>query len=97
MIMQFSCVFFASLGAWALFYDYIIRGGNSVLLAGETWYALSSDSLNLTQAIIERYIWPPLWADVVLPILQMPFWAVCAVLSMIFGFVWLINVRRNRF
>lgn len=97
MVMQFLSVFFISLSMWALFYDYIVRSGDSVLLLGEAWYALSVGSLNLTQAIIERYIWPPLWSDGLLPLLQMPFWAVCAGLALFFAVLWLINRRRQNF
>ncbi len=97
MIMQFLSVFFASLALWALFYDYVVRSGESILLAGETWYILSKESLNLAQAVIERYIWPPLWGEVIVPFLQTPFWLVCLSLSLIFGLLWLIQQRRNRF
>lgn len=95
MIMQFLSVFFAALSMWALFYDYIVRSGDSVLLLGEAWYALSVESLNLTQAIIERFIWPPLWSDAILPLLQMPFWFICLALSLFFGLFWLIAARRR--
>jgi hypothetical protein len=97
MFMQFLSVFFISLAMWALFYDYVTRSGDSILLLGEVWYDLSAASLNLTQAIIERYIWPPLWGDVVLPLLQMPFWLVCVGLSLFFALLWLINRRRTNF
>ena len=40
--------------------------------AGQFWYALDSGSLNLTQAVVERYLWPPLWDPVILSVLQLP-------------------------
>ncbi len=40
--------------------------------AGQFWYGLDSGSLNLTQAVIERYLWPPLWDPVILSVLQLP-------------------------
>ena len=97
MIMQFLSVFFGSLTLWALFYDYVIHGGNVVLLAGEVWYVLSPSSINLVQAVIERYVWAPLWADVFLPILQMPFWLFCGALTIIFLLFWSVGSRRKNY
>lgn len=47
--------------------------------AGELWYRLAPSSLNLLQAIVERYIWPPLWDPAIVGILQLPALAVFAV------------------
>ncbi len=46
------------------------------MTAGELWHRVHAPSLNLTQAITERYISPALWSDVMLPILLAPVWAV---------------------
>lgn len=93
--MQFLSVFFVTLSMWALFYDYIVRSGDNVLLLGEAWYALSVESLNLTQVVIERYIWPPLWSEALLPLLQTQFWLVCLGLAIFFGLFWFIAMRRR--
>ena len=39
---------------------------------GQIWYTLDPGSLNLSQAVIERYVWPPLWDPVILWVLQQP-------------------------
>ena len=39
---------------------------------GELWFKLHAGSLNLIQAIIERYLWPPLWEAGVAPLLHLP-------------------------
>jgi len=39
---------------------------------GELWYALSPGTLNLTQAVIQRYLWPDLWDRGVLVVLLWP-------------------------
>ena len=39
---------------------------------GELWFKLHAGSLNLVQAVIERYLWPPLWESVVSPLLHLP-------------------------
>ncbi len=40
--------------------------------AGELWYRLDVASLNLVQAVVERYIWPPLWDPAIAGLLQLP-------------------------
>ena len=39
---------------------------------GELWFKLHTGSLNLLQAVIERYLWPPLWDSGVAPLLHLP-------------------------
>ncbi len=60
---------------------------------GSTWYAISPDTLNLAQAIIQRNVHPYLWDPVIQWILLQPSWAVFPVLSLFF---YLITWRRNR-
>ncbi len=43
-----------------------------IMPLGALWYSLNSASLNLVQAVIERYIWEPLWDPVLLAVLQWP-------------------------
>ena len=40
--------------------------------AGELWYRLDAASLNLVQAVVERYIWPPLWDPAIAGLLRLP-------------------------
>jgi len=46
---------------------------------GELWYRIDPGSLNLVQAVIERYIWPPLWDPGIVTVLQQPALAVFGV------------------
>ena len=39
---------------------------------GQIWFDLHVPSLNLVQAVIERYIWAPLWDPVIAGLLQWP-------------------------
>ncbi len=48
------------------------------LALGELWYLLNRDSLNLMQAVTQRYLLPALWDGVVLVLLQ-PAWIVLGV------------------
>ncbi len=58
--------------------------------AGKLWYQLDSGSLNLTQAITERYLSPDVWDGVILPLLLLPF--VESALYLIAGFLVLAAV-----
>lgn len=48
---------------------------------GETWYKLDQDSLNLSQAIIQRYIWPPIWDPGMTTLLLWPAWALPLIIA----------------
>lgn len=61
---------------------------------GELWFKLDAGSLNLVQAVIERYIWPPLWEFVASPILRTP--AVVAFAAPAALFLVLCFLRRLR-
>ncbi len=67
--------------------------------AGELWYLLAPGSLNLLQAVVERYIWPPLWDPGVISILQLPALVVFAVpgLALAGACILLRRRRRRRF
>jgi len=46
---------------------------------GERWHQWDAPSLNLLQAIVERYLLPQLWSHVLLPLLLAPAWMIAAV------------------
>ena len=50
---------------------------------GALWFSLHGASLNLVQAVVERYIWPPLWDSVLFPVLQVPAALVFGVLGVL--------------
>lgn len=54
---------------------------------GKVWFDFSPSSLNLAQALTQRYISPLLWDPVILNILLMPAWLVFLVLSALFLFL----------
>ncbi len=56
---------------------------------GEHWFKLDAPSLNLSQAIIERYVHPFLWEPVIVSLLQVPTW-------MFFGLLGLVLHRIGR-
>ena len=70
----------------------LLGKSNSLLLLGQLVFELHSESLNLIQAVVERYLWPPLWDNVIFPILEVP--AVLVFLAI--ALILLILCRRRR-
>ncbi len=65
-------------------------GDTEIMPLGALWYSLNPASLNLVQAVIERYIWEPLWDPVLLAVLQWPAapsFGLLGVLLMVLGFL----------
>ncbi len=63
-------------------------GAYDKLAFGELWAKIDIASLNLVQAVIQRYIVPELWDGVIQPILLFPAWAVLSVpgILLVLGF-----------
>ncbi len=59
-------------------------GGIVMTPLGQHWFNLHAPSLNLSQAIIERYVAPWLWDPVILSVLEAPTWLVFSILGLIF-------------
>jgi len=59
---------------------------------GALWYQLDSGSLEFSQAIIQRYLWPPLWEPGVTSILLLPAW----VLPSVFSFLLFVSASRAK-
>ena len=53
----------------------IQAGGYRMIEAGALWFGLDVGSLNLAQAIVQRFIHPYLWDPVVAGMLQWPAWS----------------------
>lgn len=67
--------------------------------AGALWASLHVASLNLLQAIIQRYIYAPIWDTVFVPFLLLPGWEAIGILVLILaviGFIFLFAATRRR-
>jgi hypothetical protein len=53
----------------------VARGAYQPVAAGDLWYRLDVSSLNLVQAITQRYLHPVLWDPVIAGVLQWPAWS----------------------
>ena len=51
-------------------------GSYRVIAAGELWFRLHPYGLNLSQAVIQRYLSPGLWDPVIVSLLQWPAWSI---------------------
>jgi hypothetical protein len=51
---------------------------------GQSWYSVSPSTLNLAQAVIQRYTLPVVWDPVMIWILTLPGFVVFAALALIF-------------
>ncbi len=61
-----------------------LAGHDVTRSAGEIWYALEPGSLNLSQAIVQRYLLPEFWDQVAVPLLLRPFWESVLLLFILF-------------
>ena len=52
---------------------------------GEVWFALSADSLNLMQAVTQRYVSPELWDPTIIAVLKLPAIVPLGLLAVVFG------------
>lgn len=63
-------------------------------LLGQMWFELDVESLNLVQALIQRYLFPQLWDPIIVELLLWPAW----VIFIVPGLLLLILFRkRNKF
>lgn len=68
-----------AVGVLLLIADLHISGGGisfTPVALGALWHQWDAPSLNLLQAITERYVLPQLWSYVLLPLLLSPAWQV---------------------
>jgi hypothetical protein len=57
---------------------FVVFGGDPL---GALLFRLDPGILNLAQAVVQRYLLPMLWDDVLLPVLEAPGWVVPLVLG----------------
>ena len=77
-----------ALGALTLGYDLVTglsgAGPLGFVSLGELWGRFSAASLNLVQAIVQRYLLPALWDPVLVTLLLLPAWIVVGVPGLLF-------------
>lgn len=58
--------------------------GAPTITMGRLWLLISARSLELTETLITRHLWSPLWNLGIWPVLVAPAWSFCAVLGFVF-------------
>ncbi|WP_428528680.1 hypothetical protein [Roseibium sp.] len=51
---------------------------------GQLWFEMSPETLNLSQAVIQRYVHPAVWDPMLQTVLTWPAWAVFAGVGVLF-------------
>ena len=77
-------------------YLFLETGARSMTALGQLWYSLHPGSLNLVQAVIERYVHPFLWDPIIFSILRLPAWLVFLAPGLVLLFVFRRRTRRRR-
>lgn len=99
MIGRFLAWLFIALGLGALAYDawiFLDSGAVRLTALGQLWYWVHPGSLNLSQAVIERYIHPVLWDPVIITVLLAPAALVFLVIGIVLGLIFRRRGRRRR-
>jgi hypothetical protein len=78
-----------------------LLGGDVTAPTGALWFETHVGSLNLSQAIVQRYLYPPLWDDFIVPqLLVRALWETLTILFMFFlvtgGLIAAVARRRIR-
>jgi len=77
-------------------YAWLVQGIYHIVATGELWYKVSPSTLNLTQAVVQRYITPLIWDYGIRPVLLLPAWLVLSLVGALFLFIFRKRVRRRR-
>ncbi len=71
-------------------------GGTRFIALGALWFWISPGSLNLVQAVTERYLSVALWDHLIFPLVQQPAVLVFGLAGLGFGIIsWLLGRRRR--
>ena len=71
---------------------FLENGVVSMTAVGQLWFSIHAGSLNLVQAVVERYVHPMIWDPVIFSVLRLP----AALLFVAIGLVLAIAFRRRR-
>jgi hypothetical protein len=66
-----------------------------VIPLGKLWYDLSPGTLNLAQAVVQRYLAPSIWDPGIVTVLTWPAWAVLGGLGLVLLILASLTARRS--
>ncbi len=70
-------------------------GKYHIIAAGELWFDLHPGSLNLSQAVIQRYLHPWLWEPAIVTVLRAPAWALFGVPGLALIGLWVVKRKEK--
>ena len=70
-------------------------GAYQGLAIGYLWFKIDTGSLNVSQAVVQRYIHPSLWDPVIVTVLQWPAWITLGVLGPALSLVFRKRSRKD--
>jgi hypothetical protein len=88
-----------ALGLGVFAYDvwvFLDSGAVKLTALGQLWYSLHPGSLNLVQAVIERYVHPFLWDPVIISVLLAPASAIFVAIGIVLALAFRKRKRRRR-
>lgn len=78
----------------------VLVSGSGGTDLGTLWHGSAPESLNLTQAVTQRYIHPAIWTQVILPLLLMPaagaFIVIAAICALLYSVTLLVKRRKQK-
>jgi hypothetical protein len=95
VIGRFLAWLFIALGLGVFAYDvwvFLNSGAVRLTALGQLWYWIHPGSLNLVQAVVERYVHPFLWDPIIINLLLAP----AAVLFLVIGILFALIFRRPK-
>lgn len=93
MILRVLTVLFLAATIAAAANDVLSQGGMASL--GQVWFCLSPETLNLSQAVIQRYVSPELWDPGIIWLLGQPATVVFGLIALVFFLAaWAFTRRR---
>jgi hypothetical protein len=99
MIGRFLAWLFIAFGVGVFAYDvwvFLNSGAVRLTALGQLWYWIHPGSLNLVQAVVERYIHPFLWDPVIINVLLAPAAVLFLAIGILFALVFRRRARRRR-
>ena len=93
MILRVLTVLFLCAAIAAAVSDVVSRAGMASL--GEVWFAIHPGSLNLSQAVTQRYLSPEIWDPYVIWVLGQPATVIFGALALVFFIAAWISARRS--
>jgi len=91
-------LFLLALALLAAVYELFIAaesGSYRAIAAGELWFKLHPYSLNLSQAVTQRYLHPSLWDPIIISILQWPAWSLLGAPGAILAILFFPRTRKG--